>query len=92
MTAYFEALDWVAANPGEAATLVQGSYIQQDLALIQSNMDKFIWQDAKAQQQVMSDAGIFGQAEFLIDILHDDMNAIPVKPDFRAWVNLGVLP
>jgi ABC-type nitrate/sulfonate/bicarbonate transport system substrate-binding protein len=29
MTAYFEALDWVAANPGEAATLVQGSYIQQ---------------------------------------------------------------
>ena len=55
-------------------------------------MDKFIWQDAKAQQQVMSDAGIFGQAEFLIDILHDDMNAIPVKPDFRAWVNLGVLP
>lgn len=92
MTAYFEALDWVAANPREAAALVQGSYIQQDPALIQSNMDKFIWQGATAQHQVMSDTGIFGQAEFLIDILHDEMGAIPEKPDFRAWVNLDVLP
>ena len=92
MTAYFEALDWVAAHPQEAAELVQGRYIQQDLSLIRQSMEKFIWQGAGAQHKVMSDEGIFAQADFLIDILHDEMSAIPVKPDFRAWVNLDVLP
>ena len=92
LAAYFEALDWVAAHPQEAAALVHGRYIQQGLGLIQSNLAKFIWQDAEAQQRVMSDEGIFAQAEVLIGILHDDMGAIPVKPDFRAWVNRAVLP
>ncbi|MEN8175713.1 MAG: ABC transporter substrate-binding protein [Pseudomonadota bacterium] len=92
MLAYFEALDWVATHPDEAAQLVQGRYIQQDLSLIRRNMDKFVWQGAPDQHRVMSDTGIFAQAEFLIEILHEQMRAIPVKPAFRDWVRLDILP
>jgi ABC-type nitrate/sulfonate/bicarbonate transport system substrate-binding protein len=92
LAAYFVALDWVAAHLREAAALVQGRYIQQDLDLIEANLAKFIWQGAKAQQRVMSDKGMFAQAELLTGILHDDMHAIPLRPDFRAWVKLDVLP
>ena len=92
MRAYFEALAWVKDNPDETIKIVQGKYIQQDVATIAANMRKFIWHDLAAQQKVMSDAGIFGQAEYIVRILHEDMNAIPRKPDFRKWVNLDILP
>jgi ABC-type nitrate/sulfonate/bicarbonate transport system substrate-binding protein len=92
LAAYFEALDWVATHPEGAAELAQGRYIQQDLDLIRNSLAKFVWQGAAAQQRVLSDQGIFPQAEVLIDILHDDMGAIPVEPDFRAWVNRDLLP
>ena len=55
-------------------------------------MKKFIWHDLAAQKKVMSDSGIFGQADYVIRILHEDMKAIPNKPDFRKWVNLDILP
>jgi taurine transport system substrate-binding protein len=92
MGAYFEALDWVAAHSDEAARLVHGKYIQQDLELIQTNVQKFVWHGAAQQSEVMSEQGLFPQAELIIDILFHDMKAIPDKPAFRRWVNLDVLP
>ncbi|MFQ5330230.1 MAG: ABC transporter substrate-binding protein [Thermodesulfobacteriota bacterium] len=92
MTAYFEALQWVKEHPEEAADLVQGSYIQQETALIRKNMKSFIWYGAEEQRRVMSDTGIFGQAEYVIDILHDQIKAIPRRPDFREWVNMDIVP
>ncbi len=92
LQAYFEALDWVAAHPEAAAERVQGKYIQQDVALIRANLKKFIWHTASQQRQVMSDQGIYPQAELIIDILYHDMKAIPRKPLFREWVRLDVLP
>jgi ABC-type nitrate/sulfonate/bicarbonate transport system substrate-binding protein len=92
MAAYFEALDWVSAHPAQAAELVQGRYIQQDPELIASNLARFIWYGAADQHRVMSDSGIFAQAEYILDILFDQMHAIPNKPEFRKWVNLEVLP
>lgn len=92
MTAYFEALDWVKANLDAAAALVQGRYIQQDVSLIRDNIHRFVWQNAADHQRVMSDQGIFAQAEAVLVILHEQMRAIPEKPDFRRWVNLDVLP
>jgi len=92
MEAYFEALEWVKTNPDEAASLVQGSYIQQELELIRQNMKKFVWQGVAEHQRVMSERGIFAQAEAVLDILHDQMKAIPKKPDFRRWVNTEILP
>lgn len=92
MLAYFEALAWVKDNPAKTIRIVQGKYIQQELATIQANMQKFIWHDLHTQQEVMSNEGIFGQAEYIVRILHEDMKAIPRKPDFRKWVNLNILP
>ena len=92
MTAYFEALDWVSAHPTQAAELIQGRYIQQDLELIRGNLEKFVWYGVADQYRVMSDTGIFAQAEYILDILYEQMHAIPNKPDFRQWVNLEVLP
>jgi len=90
--AYFEALAWVAEHGEEAIGLVQGKYIQQDRALIEENLKKVVWLDLAAQQRVMSEAGIFGQADYILDILHDEMGVVPQKPDFRRWVNTAILP
>ncbi len=92
MAAYFEALTWVSAHPRQAAELVQGRYIQQNLDQIQANLEKFVWYGAADQYRVMSDKGIFAQADFILDILYEQMQAIPNKPDFRQWVNLDILP
>ena len=92
MAAYFEALRWVKENPESAAETVAGSYIQQELPLIQKNIKAFVWHDADDQRRVMSDSGIFGQAEYVIGILYNRIKSIPSKPEFREWVNLDVLP
>jgi taurine transport system substrate-binding protein len=92
MQAYFEALNWVTANTSIVADIVHGKYIQQDLALIKNNLRKFVWHNANQQIEVMSEQGIYPQAELIIDILYYQMKAIPVKPAFREWVNLSVLP
>jgi ABC-type nitrate/sulfonate/bicarbonate transport system substrate-binding protein len=92
MQAYFEALSWVKANTDAATEIVQGAYIEQELDVIRENMDKFVWHDAEAQRTVMSDAGIFGQADYVVRILHEDMKTIPEKPAFRDWVRMDILP
>jgi hypothetical protein len=40
----------------------------------------------------MRDDGIFAQADFILDILCDQMHALPRKPAFRDWVRLDLLP
>jgi ABC-type nitrate/sulfonate/bicarbonate transport system substrate-binding protein len=92
MAAYFEALDWVKANLQQTVSLVAGRYIQQDEALIKANLEKFKWHGAADNRRVMSDQGIFAQADYILDILHEQMRAIPQKPDFRRWVRLDLLP
>jgi len=51
-----------------------------------------VWQNAADHKRVMSDQGIFAQAEHILEILHGQMKAIPVKPAFREWVRLDLLP
>ncbi|MFQ5465943.1 MAG: ABC transporter substrate-binding protein [Thermodesulfobacteriota bacterium] len=92
MEAYFEALEWVRENPDGAVEIAAGRYIRQDPGLLRKNMRKFVWHGAADQRRVMSDSGLFGQAEYVVDILHGDIKAIPVKPAFREWVNLDILP
>jgi ABC-type nitrate/sulfonate/bicarbonate transport system substrate-binding protein len=92
MTAYFEALDWVKTHPQESVGLVAGNYIQQEPAVIQANLDKFQWQNAADHQRVMSDRGIFAQADYILEILVEQMGALPGKPAFREWVRLDLLP
>jgi ABC-type nitrate/sulfonate/bicarbonate transport system substrate-binding protein len=92
LVAYFEALDWVKAHPHETVALVAGNYIQQEPATIQANLDKFQWQDARDHKKVMSDEGIFAQADYILEILHGQMGALPRKPAFRDWVRRDLLP
>lgn len=92
MTAYFDALSFVRDNPDKATEIVHGKYIQQDLELIKDNMKKFIWHDLEAQRKIMSEEGIYGQAEYVARILREDMKKIPNKPDFMDWVNMDILP
>jgi ABC-type nitrate/sulfonate/bicarbonate transport system substrate-binding protein len=92
MVAYFEALDWVSAHTAAAAELVQGRYIQQEQQLIEDNLEKFIWHGVEDQYRVMDDDGIYAQADYILDILFEQMHAIPNKPEFRQWVNMEVLP
>jgi ABC-type nitrate/sulfonate/bicarbonate transport system substrate-binding protein len=92
MRAYFKALDFVKNNPDKATEIVQGKYIQQDLDVILEKMGKFVWHDLAAQKKVMSKEGIYGQAEYVVRILHEDIGRIPNKPDFMKWVNMDILP
>jgi ABC-type nitrate/sulfonate/bicarbonate transport system substrate-binding protein len=92
MIAYFRSLGWVKDNTEQAVGLVQGRYIQQDAELIRKNVEKFTWHDIEAQKRVMTDEGIFGQAGYIVRILHEDIRTIPKKPDFRNWVNLEIIP
>jgi ABC-type nitrate/sulfonate/bicarbonate transport system substrate-binding protein len=92
LTAYFESLQWVKNNPDSAAQVVHEKYIVQDVDLIRQNLSRFVWQTLEDQKQVMSDEGIFGQTEYILKILHEEMKAIPVKPEFRRWVPMHILP
>jgi hypothetical protein len=40
----------------------------------------------------MSDQGIFAQADYILEILVEQMRALPRKPAFRDWVRLDLLP
>jgi ABC-type nitrate/sulfonate/bicarbonate transport system substrate-binding protein len=91
MQAYFESLRWVKNNTDDAVKMVAGKYIHQEVEQIQQNMAKFIWHDLSDQKRVMSDTGIFGQANYVVRILHEDMKVIPNKPDFMQWVNMDIL-
>jgi NitT/TauT family transport system substrate-binding protein len=90
--AYFEALRWVEDHSAQTVELVAGRWIQQDAALIAANLERFEWHDAEDHRRVMSDEGIFAQADFIIEILHGQMGALPRRPPFREWVRLDLLP
>lgn len=92
LKAYFESLEWVKENPDSAAQIVQEKYIVQEVDLIKSNLYRFVWQTLEDQKRVMSDEGIFGQTEYILKILHEEMKAIPIKPEFRRWVPMHILP
>jgi ABC-type nitrate/sulfonate/bicarbonate transport system substrate-binding protein len=92
LRAYFESLEWVKENPDSAAGIVCEKYIMQDLDLIKRNLSRFVWLTLEDQKQVMSDEGIFGQTDYILNILHEEMKAIPVKPQFRTWVPMHILP
>lgn len=91
LDAYFAALSWVRDHPDQTVELIQGRYIQQDADLIRRNLAKIAWLDRADQRRIMSDAGLYGQADYVLGILHDDMHTIPEKPAFRQWVNSDIL-
>ena len=92
MRAYFESVTWVKENEDKTVKIVAGKYIHQGVDQIDQNMKKFIWHDLAAQKHVMTRTGIFGQADYVVRILYEEMGVIPIKPDFMQWVNMDILP
>jgi ABC-type nitrate/sulfonate/bicarbonate transport system substrate-binding protein len=92
LAAYFEALSWVEAHPQATVELIAGRWIQQEPALIAANLSRFRWHDAADNRRVMSDSGIFAQADYILEILQEQMGVLPRRPPFRDWVRLDLLP
>lgn len=66
--------------------------MQQDAAQLAENLSRFTWYDLAKQKQIMREGALFEQTEYLLQILYEEMHAIPSKPDFRKWLNPAVLP
>jgi ABC-type nitrate/sulfonate/bicarbonate transport system substrate-binding protein len=91
LKAYFEALEWVEANPDETAHVVE-KYVKQDPDLIARGLKKFVWNSAREQRRIMSDQGIYRQVDFVSAFLRDALEQIEEIPDYRKWVRLDLLP
>lgn len=92
MDAYFAALEWTRANPEGAVDLaLAGNYIQQDRTLFIENINKFVWHGKADQVRVMSEKGLFAQADVVLKLLKEEMGVISTIPDFRKQVNRPLL-
>ena len=59
------------------------------------NIGKFVWHGKGDQEKVMSESGIFAQADKVLGILKNDLKVITDLPDFRKQVNwelMGLKP
>jgi ABC-type nitrate/sulfonate/bicarbonate transport system substrate-binding protein len=92
LAAYFEALTWVEQHQEQTVALVAGRWIQQEPGLIAANLARFQWHDAADNLRVMTDDGIFAQADYILGILTEQMGALPRRPAFRDWVRVDLLP
>ena len=79
--------EWVIFYLGSSEEVVRAAK-----ARIAANLGKFRWHGVAQHQQVMSDEGIFAQVDYILNILHDQMQALPRKPEFRNWVRMDLLP
>lgn len=91
LKAYFEALEWVKANPDETAQVIE-KYVKQDPAFIAQGLKKFVWNSASEQKRIMSDQGMYPQVDFICVFLRDSLGKINKIPDYRRWVRLDLLP
>lgn len=87
--AYFEAVAWCRDHPQELHELI-ARRVNQPVKDVAAAMKNFKWLDLSAQRVVMSDARMFGQAEFASQVLID-MELTKSLPAFRNWTRLDVL-
>jgi taurine transport system substrate-binding protein len=93
--AYFRAVEKLAADPaGMARKTAAAGYLgaDADVAEVTKAFELIVWQGAAKQKEVMSDAQLFGQAEFVSRLLVEDLGQIEQAPDFRKWVKAELIP
>lgn len=90
MKVYFDSVKWVKDHPDETAQVIQ-KYSQQDIQTIKDGLPHFLWYNLSQQQDVLSDSGLYGQGEFVLDFLQNVVKAIPSKPNYKQWVRLDLL-
>jgi ABC-type nitrate/sulfonate/bicarbonate transport system substrate-binding protein len=91
---YFECVAWVEANPDETARIIlEGGYIEQKAEILRRDLKKFVWHDLEDQAKVMTDAGIFGQAQYVIDNFLEEIGCDTSTGafDFKEWVRMDLL-
>jgi NitT/TauT family transport system substrate-binding protein len=90
---YFEALEWTKENIDEAAEIIRGKYIKQDIEILKRDLKKFVWHNREAQARVMSDQGLYGQVEYVMDLFINDIgdDTLAKKPEYRQWVRMDLL-
>ncbi len=91
MKAYFDSVEYVKTHPDEAAD-VMVDIVKQPKAKIVAGLKKFVWNTAADQKKIMSDAGLYGQADYVAKLMHEKMKKIPAVPDFRKWVRTDLIP
>ena len=91
LKAYFDALEWVKANPDETAEVI-AKYVPQPPEFIAKGLKKFVWNSASEQKRIMSDQGMYPQVDFICKFLRDGLGKIEEIPDYRQWVRLDLLP
>ena len=89
--AYFDSVAFVKANPDATADIMV-DIVKQPKDKIVAGLKKFVWNTAADQKRIMSDAGMYGQADYVSKLLHEKMKKIPAVPDFRKWVRTDLIP
>ncbi len=88
--AYFESVTWCEEHPDELIDLIT-KRIDKPRDVVATAMGNFIWLDGADQRTVMSDAMLFGQAQYAAEVL-EKMNVIESLPAYRNWTRLDLLP
>ena len=88
--AYFESVEWCRDNPDELAGLVSAR-IGKPRDEVSRVLGKIVWLGGEDQQVAMSDAMLFGQAEYAASVLRN-MGVIEAIPSFRDWTRPDLLP
>lgn len=91
IAAYFEAVARVKDHPAEAAA-VAAVYTRQPVAVVEENLRRIVWNTAEDQARILSDEGMFGQAEYVARLLHEELGMISSVPAFREWVPADLIP
>lgn len=88
LRAYFEAVAWCKANPEELYGIISKE-VNKPVEGVRAAMKNFIWLDWQAQKVVMSEARMFGQAQYASEVLRK-IGLIERIPEFRNWTRLDL--
>jgi taurine transport system substrate-binding protein len=89
--AYYDSVEYVKTHLEEAAD-VMVPIVKQPKEKILDGLRKFVWNTAADQKRIMSDAGMYGQAEYVSRLMKEKMGKISAVPDFRKWVRTDLIP
>ncbi|NIR89354.1 MAG: ABC transporter substrate-binding protein [Gammaproteobacteria bacterium] len=90
LCAYFKGMDYVMANPKETSeTAIK--YTKQPADVYSVAANKFNWLPREAQAVQLSDKGAYPVIDKLIAFMHDQVQKIDNKPDYREWVRADLV-
>ncbi len=89
LKAYFRAVAWCRDHPEALLDLV-AARVGKPRESVAAAMKNFVWLDGPAQRVVMSDARMFGQAEYASKVLVE-LGLMKAVPAFRNWTRTDLV-